>query len=187
MSPRVPLRPSAAGTLFLLFAHCALAADPPTTQAAHAPQPAPPQPPQAVVLSPNATAPVARSALLVVEATAAPDSLHLKIRKASDGSLITGEVTVTIDGRNEAVTHDNAGTYEVPINDLRGDGSSDAAKDVDIVVAHDGIREILSGKVAVAEAPSGGGLLGDHKQMAWWILNILVVLIAAIAISRRKS
>ena len=147
-----------------------------------------PQPPQAVVLAPKATALISRSALLVVEGTAAPESLLLKIRRAHDGSLITsGAVTVTVDGKNEAVTHDNAGTYEVPIDDLRGDGSNEAAKDVDIVVAHDGIREILSGKVAVPEAPSGRGLLGDHKQLAWWILNIAVVLIAAIAISRRKS
>jgi hypothetical protein len=27
----------------------------------------------------------------------------------------------------------------------------------------------------------------DHKQLAWWILNIAIVLIAAIAISRRMS
>ena len=30
-------------------------------------------------------------------------------------------------------------------------------------------------------------VLRDHKQMAWWILNITIVLIAAIAISRRLS
>jgi hypothetical protein len=27
----------------------------------------------------------------------------------------------------------------------------------------------------------------SHKQLAWWILNIVIVLIAAIAISRRMS
>jgi hypothetical protein len=68
------------------------------------------------------------------------------------------------------------------VNDLRGEG----VKDVDVTVAHDGIREILSGKVSLAEA-TGGSLLGDHKQMAWWVLNIVIVLIAAMAFSRKKS
>ena len=72
--------------------------------------------------------------------------------------------------------------YELPINDLRGDG----ARDVDITVAHDGIREIVSGKVVVAE-PSTESLLRDHKQVAWWILNIVIVLVAALAFSRRKE
>jgi hypothetical protein len=27
----------------------------------------------------------------------------------------------------------------------------------------------------------------DHKQVGWWILNIVVVLVAAIALSRRKG
>ena len=151
-------------------------------------QPASVQPAQPVVLAPNATAQIARSALLIVDGTAAADALQLKFRRASDGSLVNGgDVTVTVDGKNEPVTHENGGGYEVPINDLRGDGSRDSARDVDIIVAHDGIREILSSKVAVAEAPSGGGLLGDHKQITWWILNIVIVFIAAMIITRRKS
>ena len=38
-------------------------------------------------------------------------------------------------------------------------------------------------------AADGGpsSVLRDHKQLAWWILNITVVLIAAVAISRRSS
>jgi hypothetical protein len=30
-------------------------------------------------------------------------------------------------------------------------------------------------------------LLGGHKQVAWWILNIVVVLVAFMALSRRKA
>jgi hypothetical protein len=168
-----------------------------STQPAAAPagQPAPApqsgsaaQPAQPVVLASKATAEIARSALLVVRGTAADDALQLTIRRLSDRSVIdSNDVTVSIDGKSVTVTHEKPGSYEVPANDLRGDGSRDSAKDVDIVVAHDGIREILSGKVAVAEAPSGGGLLGNHKQIMWWILNIVIVLVAAIAISRRKG
>jgi hypothetical protein len=161
------------------------ATTPPQPQTASAPQGSQPRP---VVLRTNATAQIARSALLIIEGTAATDFLQLKIRRVADGTAINGsDVTVTIDGKNAPVTREDGGTYDVPSNDLRGGGSGEAAKDVDIVVAHDGIREILSSKVAVAEPTSSGGLLGDHKQMAWWILNIAIVFIAAMALSRRKS
>ena len=39
----------------------------------------------------------------------------------------------------------------------------------------------------VAATNAAAGLLGSHKQLAWWILNIAIVLIAALAISRRMS
>jgi hypothetical protein len=143
---------------------------------------------QPIRLAPNGTAQVARSALLSVEGTATADHLRLSIRRVGDRGLEErDEVTVTIDGKSEPVTHDKGGIYEVPIDDLRADRPGDPPKDLEIIVAHDGIREILSGKVAVAEAASGGSLLGDHKQIAWWILNIVIVLVAAIALSRRKG
>jgi hypothetical protein len=153
------------------------AAAPPAaaTSAAAAPQP--------VQLAPNVAALIARSALLTVEGTATADALQLSIRRVSDKSLISSDdVTVSIDGKNQSVTHDKGGFYELPINDLRGD----SARDVDVTVAHDGIREIVSGKVSVAEA-SSTSLWRDHKQVAWWILNIVIILIAATAVSRRKG
>jgi hypothetical protein len=141
-----------------------------------------------VVLASKGTAQIARSALLTVDGTATDDSLQLNIRRTHDKSSITsGDVTVTVDGKNEPVTHENGRPYEVPINDLRGDGSRDTARDVEIIVPHDGIREILSGKVSVTEGASAGSLLGNHKQMAWWILNIVIVFVAATVISRRKG
>jgi hypothetical protein len=54
-------------------------------------------------------------------------------------------------------------------------------------VAHDGIREILTGKVTLPKVGSTLDLWRDHKQMAWWVLNIGVVLIAVMAFSRRQS
>ena len=62
-----------------------------------------------------------------------------------------------------------------------------------MLFTHDGIREVLSGTLPPtatggAAANAGRtGVLGAHKQLAWWILNITVVLIAALAISRRAS
>jgi hypothetical protein len=143
---------------------------------------------QLVVLAPKGTARIAHSALLTVDGTATDDSLQLTVRRAGDKSLVTGgDITVTVDGKNELVTHESSASYEVPINDLRGDGSRDSARDVEMIVPHDGIREVLSAKVAVTEATSATSLLGDHKQMAWWILNIVVVFVAATVISRRKG
>ena len=209
MSPVARIRQVAACTLLVSFACLPLAADPATAAAAPAaaapapspaypgapasPGPAPartlesspaPVPVQPAQLAPNATTRIAQSALLSVDGAPTADTLRLWIRRVSDKSLLTStDVTVTVDGRKEAVTRDSGGGYELPLADLRGDG----ARDVDFTVAHDGIREILSGKVSLAEAGSGGGLLRDHKQVAWWILNIVIVLIAVIALSRRKG
>jgi hypothetical protein len=162
----------------------AAAAQPP--QAGQAPPtPQPPQPAEPVRLVPNAAARIAHSALLNVDGTATADTLRLNIRRVGDKSLVNSDdVTVTVDGRNQSVTRENAGGYEVPINDLRG---GEPARDVEVIVAHDGIREILSGKVVLAEGTSTDSLLRDHKQVAWWILNIAIVLVAAIALSRRKG
>ena len=68
-------------------------------------------------------------------------------------------------------------------------GSRDAGARVEVTVAHDGIHEVLSGRLAAtpAAAPAGAAAGGGRSQLAWWVLNILIVLIAVIAISRRMS
>ena len=127
--------------------------------------------------------PVAHSALLTINATTTPDGLALHILHANNQIPIDGrDVTVAVDGKNQPVTAAPEGTFLLPTKDL-GEGE----RQLDITVAHDGIREILTGKWTVTERKSSPGLLGDHKQMAWWILNVAVVLIAAIALSRRKT
>ena len=178
------LAPGASGSV-IAAAALAVAADSPTQPPAQATTATPAaQLPKPVQLASNATAQIAHSALLSVEGTATGDTLRITIRRAGDQSLISSDdVTVSVDGKNQSVTHDTRGAYELPINDLRGDG----ARDVDVTVGHDGIREIVSGKVSVAEGTSASSLWGDHKQIAWWILNIVIVLIAATAFSRRKG
>jgi hypothetical protein len=129
---------------------------------------------------------IAHSALLAIDTTPLNDSLVLHIRRVSDQSPVVvandGDVAVTLDGKKEPVTRESDGSYRVPANDFRG-------KDphaIDVIVAHDGIREILSGTVALPES-TATSLWRDHTQIAWWILNITIVLIAAIVISRRKG
>jgi hypothetical protein len=134
--------------------------------------------------SPSSKIPIARSALLAIEGTAGAGVLDFTIRRVSDQSpVVSDDVTVTVDGKNESVKHGEVGSYQIPANDLRGPDP----RQIDITVGHDGIREILSGKVTLPQGSSAGSFLSDHKQVAWWILNILIVLIAAIAISRRKG
>jgi hypothetical protein len=129
--------------------------------------------------------PVAHSALLNINASVVPDGLMLHILHASNQVPIDGrDVTVTVDGKNQPLTVEpEVGDFLLPTKDL-GEGE----RQLDITVAHDGIREILTGKVAL---PKAGGLAGSwnssRKQMAWWVLNIAVVLIAVLAFSKRSS
>jgi hypothetical protein len=141
------------------------------------------EPAKPVQLAVNVPAQIANSALLSVEATARSDVLQISVRRLKDNSLIaTDDITIAIEGHNESVTREKGTVYELPINDLRGAG----VQDVDVTIAHDGIREIVSGKVSVADAPATS-LLRDHKQVAWWVLNIVIILIAVMAFSRKKS
>jgi len=127
--------------------------------------------------------PVAHSALLTINATTTPEGLALHILHANNQIPIDGrDVTVAVDGKNQPVTAAPEGTFLLPTKDL-GEGE----RQLDITVAHDGIREILTGKVALPKVGGAADLWRDHKQMAWWVLNIAIVLIAVLAISRRSS
>jgi hypothetical protein len=137
-----------------------------------------PTPPPAPVV------PVAHSALLTIDATHTDDGLALHIKHAGNQIPIDGrDVTVSVDGKSQPVTPAPEGTFLLSTKDLAGDGE----RQFDIVVAHDGIREILTGKVTLPKVSATLDLWRDHKQMAWWILNIAIVLIAVMAFSRRQS
>jgi hypothetical protein len=130
------------------------------------------------------TIPIAHSALLTIYGVPKADGLALHVQHAGNQIPIDGrDVTVSVDGKNQPVTAEPEGTFVLPTKDLGGDGE----RQLDIVVAHDGIREILTGKVTLPKVGSTLDLWRDHKQMAWWVLNIGVVLIAVMAFSRRSS
>jgi hypothetical protein len=137
-------------------------------------------------------APLAHSALLAVEAAPAAGGLVLRVRRAAgETPLQVSDVAVTIDGRSEPAALRPDGTWFVP----RPAGAKDAGKTLEVTVGHDGIHEVLSGRLAAAAGAPGPATSGaastlsssSHKQLVWWILNTVVVLIAAIAISRRMS
>lgn len=135
--------------------------------------------------TPTAAIPVAHSALLIIDATRTDNGLALHIKHAGNQIPIDGQnVTVSVDGKDHPVTPQPEGTFLLATKDLAGDGE----RQLDIVVAHDGIREVLTGKITLPKVSSAASdLWHDHKQMAWWVLNIAVVLIAVLAISNRSS
>jgi len=138
----------------------------------------------------SAFTPLAHSALVTVEGVMAADTLVLRVRRTADQQPLAGaELTVTAEGRSIPVAARPEGTWGVPAKDLpRAPGK------LSIEVSHDGVREVLEAQLPGAGAPAApaaqsGGVASTliHKQMAWWILNILIVLIGVIAVSRRMS
>jgi len=135
--------------------------------------------------------PVAQSALVTLEVGPAAAGLVLRLRHTADQTpLSVTDLTVSIDGTSQLAMRRADGSWFVPLSD-----GAITDNQLEVVVAHDGIREVLSGRITIPgastrsarHASGAASVLRDHKQMAWWILNITIVLIAAIAISRRWS
>jgi hypothetical protein len=127
---------------------------------------------------------IAHSALLIADATVSDNTLFLRLRNAKTQAVIqTNDLTFNVDGKPQASKAQMDGTYAIALDALKGTGE----RNVEIIVGHDGIREILANKIAAIDAKSTGLSLGGHNQLAWWILNIGVVLIGALALSRKKS
>lgn len=134
--------------------------------------------------SPNGTAVVARSALLKLTATPADGSLALRVIRLDNQRLVTGagNVTATLDGHRVPLTAEPNGTYLLPLH-----GSDAGRQSLRVVVAHDGIRELLTGTVVVPRKGSFLDSLQGHGMAAWWVLNVAVILIAVLVISRHRK
>ena len=133
-------------------------------------------------------APLAHSALVTLEGAATSSGLILRVRRTTEQTpLALTALSVSLDGRTQVAVRRADGSWFVALDTSAWRANSS----LEVIVAHDGVREILDGHIAHPQtaAPAGGAadLLHDHKQMAWWILNITIVLIAVIAISRRMS
>ncbi|HYL71828.1 MAG TPA: hypothetical protein VEY89_11055 [Candidatus Dormibacteraeota bacterium] len=142
--------------------------------------------------------PLARSSLVAVDGALTAQTLLLRVHGAQDQQPVPGaELTVTIDGRSVAGAARPDGTWAAARPEL----PAAAPGRLQIVVAHAGVREVLDAQLPRASAPAaaaapspaapvrGTGFLATlmHKQSSWWILNVLVVLIGVIAVSRRMS
>jgi hypothetical protein len=141
----------------------------------------------AAAATPAQFLPIAQSAQLALEGRAAPAGVTLRLRATVPGAAVSvTDVSVSLDGLSATARRQADGSWFVPLAPAR---LARGGK-LDVFVLHDGIREVLSGTLPAPPAGSSGsgkGVLGQHKQLAWWILNIAVVLVAAIAISRRMS
>jgi hypothetical protein len=138
--------------------------------------------------------PVAHSALVSLDAVPTPEGLRLRVRRTQgEAPLSVTTLSVSVERTSVPATQQADGSWLVP---WPKGGVPDGG--LEVTISHDGIREVLSGKMppplpgtpGTGSAPgagTAGAWLRDHKQLAWWILNITVVLIAAIAISRRMS
>ena len=143
--------------------------------------------------------PLAHSALVTVEAAPAARTLLLRVRRASDGQPLAGaELSETIDGASAGAALLPDGTWAVPLPQP----PAKMPDKLEIVVAHDGLREMLDAQLPAAGAAASGAAAAPapapaapagwlstlaHKQMSWWLLNIAIVMVGVIAISRRMS
>ena len=126
---------------------------------------------------------IAHSALLTLTAAPSDHALTLHVSRVADHRLIVGpgNVTVTLDGHNVPVAAQPDGAYLISTRD-----ESAGAHSLSVVVSHDGIRELLTGTVTVPQQQSILDMIQGHGMSAWWVLNIAVVLIAVLVISRRR-
>lgn len=132
-------------------------------------------------------APLAHSAQLDVTAREDGQDLELTIRRVADhAAVVSPDLRVSIEGRGVPVSARGDGRYVVHLSAARGS----APLRIQLEVPHDGIRELLDGRIGGKSPVPGnahGGLLGSHTQMAWWILNVIIVLVAALALSKRRG
>ena len=127
---------------------------------------------------------VAHSALLTLTAAPVDHELALRVSRVADHQPINGagKLTASLDGHDVPLSAQPDGTYLLSTRGLSGGTHS-----LSVVVSHDGIRELLTGTVPVtAEHANPLDSLQGHGMFAWWVLNIVVVLIAALVISRRS-
>jgi hypothetical protein len=133
--------------------------------------------------SADGTIVVARSAALALTATPSPDALALRVTRLSNHQLVMGpgKVTATLDGHPVPLAAQPNGAYLLSLG-----GQGGGAHTLGVVVSHDGIRELLTGTVTVPRHRSALESLQGHGMAAWWVLNVAVVLIAVLVISRRR-
>src|SRR6202050_4727438 len=131
--------------------------------------------------------PLARAALVSGEAAVlAPDTLTLRIRHTPSGTnVVSAQLQVAAQGRSLPVTANADGTWTVALKDLNGKPPGK----LDLLVTHDGIRELVSGTAAppAAGTASGAaaGVLPKNKPLAWGGSQLAVVLLRPARMSSR--
>ncbi len=137
----------------------------------------------ALAASAPAAAQIASSAMLVVDASVHKDDIVLHITRTANHAPIegAGNVTAAIGGHPVPIAARGA-AYVLSTRGLKG-----GPHPLQVIVAHDGIHELLSGTVTLPKPPDRMAALEKHGYAAWWVLNIVVLLLAARLIMRRKK
>ena len=128
---------------------------------------------------------VARSTQLRLDAAIHGNRALLYVVRRADQAPIdgAGRITAEINGHALPLRPEGAG-YAFSLAGLPAGPQS-----LQVVVAHNGIRELLTGTITLPKRTGSGAfaLLERHGYGAWWILNIVVLLLAARLIMRRKT
>lgn len=147
-------------------------------------------PPAAAEASPTTTpAPastqiLAQSAQLTVLSNVDGEWLTLRVqRTANQTPLVLKDVAVSVAGHPMPVKAKPDGSYVLPVKQL---GTTNTPT-LDIVVGHDGIREILSGKLTLPQGSAPVATGHSHTQMFWWVMNIAIVFGVAMYFTNRKK
>src|SRR5580693_4140440 len=122
---------------------------------------------------------ISPSAQVTLAGSATAAGLTLRARPTAAGPLNISAMSITLDGASAPATRQGDGSWYAPLPPAPPGGKAGPAPGkLEILVVHDGIREVLNGTLHSspigAAAPTGGGLLHDHKQLSWWILNIAI-------------
>ena len=139
--------------------------------------------PAALADSAAASVQIASSAMLVVDASVHKHDIVLHIARAANHAPIEGAGNVTAEiGGDPVPIAARGATYVLSTRGLKGGPHA-----LQVIVAHDGIHELISGTVTLPKPPDRLATLEKHGYAAWWVLNIVVLLLAARLIMRRKK
>ena len=108
-------------------------------------------------------APLAHSAALTLEGASVPGALILRVRPSATGNpLSVSDFAASIDGQEMPATPQADGAWRVPLP------SHPAASEgrLDVAVTHDGIRELLTARVALARPDCLGARRLGRSQSA---------------------
>ncbi len=129
---------------------------------------------------PAAPIALAHSGLLSLQGTNADGGLVLRVQGGGGATPAVTAVSVRESGLELPAMHRSDGSWFV---------SGRVPGSFEVVVDHDGIRELLAVHPAAApvSVPAAAPTSNNRKQLIWWVLNIAIVAIAALVISRRVS
>jgi len=133
--------------------------------------------------APESFATLGRSTQTVMQGARTANGVALRFARPDGAALAVSAVSASVDGRPVSAARQTDGSWAFA-------PAPSGVGRLEVIVEHDGIRELLSGALPGSSAGTGTagvGMSRNHKQLLWWILNIGIVLIAVLAVSRRMS